>query len=283
MMERERLVLPETTERPDLAQGSLQFIGTATVLLRYAGFTILTDPNFLHRGDHVHLGYGLKSRRLTNPAMELENLPALDLVLLSHMHEDHFDRLVERRLDRSVPIVTTRAAAAELRGKGFQATHGLNRWESLTVTKGDMRLRITAMPGTHAPGILSSFLPPVMGSMLEFQNGPTSTLYRVYISGDTLLYDDLKEIPRRYPDINLGLFHLGGTRVMGLMVTMDANQGIGAIRLIRPRMAIPIHYNDYTVFNSKLEDFMKAVKNAGLENKVHYLHHGETYNFNVQR
>jgi L-ascorbate metabolism protein UlaG (beta-lactamase superfamily) len=281
MMERERLVLPETAERPDLAQGSLQFIGTATVLLRYAGFTILTDPNFLHRGDHVHLGYGLKSRRLTNPAMELENLPALDLVLLSHMHEDHFDRLVERKLDKAVPIVTTRTAAAELRGKGFRATHGLNRWESLAVTKGDMRLRITAMPGTHAPGILSSFLPPVMGSMLEFQNGPASTLYRIYISGDTLLYDDLKDIPRRYPDINLGLFHLGGTRVMGLMVTMDANQGVGAIRLIRPQMAIPIHYNDYTVFNSKLEDFMKAVKNAGLENKVHYLHHGETYNFNV--
>jgi hypothetical protein len=37
--------------------GSVQFIGTATVLLRYGGLTILTDPNFLHKGDHVHLGY----------------------------------------------------------------------------------------------------------------------------------------------------------------------------------------------------------------------------------
>ncbi|HEY9401563.1 MAG TPA: hypothetical protein VIQ24_02630, partial [Pyrinomonadaceae bacterium] len=39
--------------------GSIFFVGTATVILRYAGFTILTDPNFLHAGDHVHLGYGL--------------------------------------------------------------------------------------------------------------------------------------------------------------------------------------------------------------------------------
>ena len=38
---------------------TVSFVGTATVILRYAGFTILTDPNFLHAGDHVHLGYGL--------------------------------------------------------------------------------------------------------------------------------------------------------------------------------------------------------------------------------
>jgi L-ascorbate metabolism protein UlaG (beta-lactamase superfamily) len=38
----------------DFSQGSVFFVGTATVILRYAGFTILTDPNFLHAGDHVH-------------------------------------------------------------------------------------------------------------------------------------------------------------------------------------------------------------------------------------
>jgi hypothetical protein len=45
------------------AGGSVQFIGTATVLIRFRGMTILTDPNFLHKGEHVHLGYGLKSER----------------------------------------------------------------------------------------------------------------------------------------------------------------------------------------------------------------------------
>jgi predicted pyridoxine 5'-phosphate oxidase superfamily flavin-nucleotide-binding protein len=54
------LVLPsnETSEQPDLGSGSLFLVGSATVLLRYAGFTIVTDPNFLHQGDRVHLGYG---------------------------------------------------------------------------------------------------------------------------------------------------------------------------------------------------------------------------------
>jgi hypothetical protein len=50
------LVLPRRNEDPDLGSGSVYFVGTATVLIRYAGFTVLTDPNFLHQGDHVHLG-----------------------------------------------------------------------------------------------------------------------------------------------------------------------------------------------------------------------------------
>ena len=55
------------------------------------------------------------------------------------------------------------------------------------------------------------------------------------------------------------------------MVTMDAGQGVEAIRLIEPRTAIPIHYNDYTVFKSPLEDFKEAVAKAGLEDRVKYL------------
>ena len=72
---------------------SLTFIGNATVLLRVAELTILTDPNFIHRGEEVPLGYGLSTTRLTDPAMEIEDLPPLDLVLLSHFHGDHSDRV----------------------------------------------------------------------------------------------------------------------------------------------------------------------------------------------
>lgn len=122
------LILP-ATEPTDFETGSIFFVGTATVILRYAGLTILTDPNFLHQGNHVHLGYGLKSVRLTNPAIELEALPPIDFVLLSHKHEDHFDRLVEEKLDRTIPIVTTHQAAKSLQKSGFQSLYPLHSWE----------------------------------------------------------------------------------------------------------------------------------------------------------
>lgn len=265
----------------DFANGSIFFVGTATVILRYAGFTILTDPNFLHAGDHVHLGYGLTARRLTNPALEIEDLPPLDFCVLSHYHGDHFDHLVEERLQKDLPIITTKHAAAELKGKGFTAIIALDTWAAVTVEKGAASVRLTAMPGKHGPALVEAFLPSVMGSMLEFGAANNRVALRLYITGDTLLHDDLQEIPKQYPAIDLALFHLGGTRIMGLLLTMDAEQGVEAIRLINPREVIPIHYNDYEVFKSPLEDFKQAVAVAGFADRVKYLSHGETYDFEV--
>ena len=64
------------------------------------------------------------------------------------------------------------------------------------------------------------------------------------------MIDDLKEIPARYPDTDIALVHLGGTRVLGIMVTMDGKQGVELMQIVQPNLAIPIHYNDYDVFKS---------------------------------
>lgn len=276
------LVLPPTNNGYDLARGSIFFVGTATVILRYAGFTILTDPNFLHAGDHVHLGYGLTAERLTNPALEIEDLPPVDFCVLSHYHGDHFDQLVEERLQKDLPIITTEHASKALKEKHFKRTIALDTWDSINVRKGEAVVRVTSMPGKHGPAMTDLLLPPVMGSMLEFQSGGDTTL-RLYITGDTLVHDDLHEIPKRYPEIDLALFHLGGTRILGILLTMDAEQGVEAIRIINPDEVIPIHYNDYEVFKSPLEDFRRAVEEAGFADRVRYLSHGETYNFDVSR
>jgi L-ascorbate metabolism protein UlaG (beta-lactamase superfamily) len=271
---------PAATE----ANGTVQFIGTATVLIRYQGFTILTDPNFLHKGGHVHLGYGITSERLTNPAIDLDKLPPVDLVVLSHMHEDHFDKLVQEKLPRNTPIVTTKEASASLKKLGFTRSYGLGKWDQLEVEKGEARLRITAVPGRHGKAGMQVLLPTVMGSVLDFGPARGAPDYRMYISGDTLVYDDLKTIPQRFPGIDLALLHLGGTRIMGVFkVTMDGKDGVQLLQIIRPQHAIPIHYNDYDVFKSPLADFAKEVKAAGLEQQVSYLAHGETYSFTPRK
>jgi len=70
------LTLPAAAAGPSAADdNSVLFIGTATVLIRYGDMTILTDPNFLHKGGRVPLGYGLSAERLTEPAINIENLP----------------------------------------------------------------------------------------------------------------------------------------------------------------------------------------------------------------
>lgn len=263
-------------------RASITFIGTATVLLQWAGMNLLTDPNFLHKGERALLGYGLRTPRLTDPALPMEALPPLDAVLLSHYHGDHFDQVVEQRLDKRMPIVTTAHAAAQLRERGFEATEALRTWEAIVLRKGDARLRITSMPGRHGPPIAGRALPPVMGSLLEFlPPGASEPAYRLYISGDTLLIDELKDIPQRYPAIDMALLHLGGTRIFGVLVTMDAAQGVKALQLLQPRTAVPIHYDDYPVFKSPLSDFVQAVRRAGLQERVRYLQRGERHDFDI--
>lgn len=274
------LTLPAGALPPDEAgRGSIQFIGTATVLIRYHGMTILTDPNFLHRGESARLGYGLSTERLTNPAIALDALPPIDLVLLSHMHEDHFDRLVQNKLRRDVPIVTTREAGERLGQLGFTQRYPLSRWDSLTVRKGEASLRITALPGRHGQRAMALLLPPVMGSMLDFGTGAPGPAYRIYISGDTLVYDAIADIPQRFPDVDLALLHLGGTRLLGMKVTMDGKDGVRMMQLIAPARTIPIHYDDYDAYKSPLAEFQDAVRAAGLDQKVIYLRHGDRYGF----
>src|SRR3954449_756061 len=91
--------------------GSIQFIGTATTLIRLGPFTLLTDPNIIHRHEQVDIGWGMHATRLTDPALELADVPPLDAVLLSHFHGDHFDQVAARDLPRDLPIVTNQDAA----------------------------------------------------------------------------------------------------------------------------------------------------------------------------
>ncbi|MGW0550849.1 MBL fold metallo-hydrolase [Streptomyces altiplanensis] len=256
----------------------IHFVGNATVLLRYGGLTLITDPNFLHRGQYAYLGYGLVSRRLTEPDIDVRRLPRLDGVILSHLHGDHWDRVTRRHLDRSLPVVSTPHACRRLKGlHGFHHAVGLRAWQDHTLTRGDTRVRVTALPGRHAGHpLLRRLLPPVMGSMLEFGPARGPVRLRLYLSGDTLLFDGLDEIGRRYPDTDLAVLHLGGTQLPGgLVVTMDGAQGAELARRLRPRLIMPVHYGDYTVMKSPLAHFLAEAEARGLADRLVHCHHGQ--------
>jgi L-ascorbate metabolism protein UlaG (beta-lactamase superfamily) len=264
------------------SDGQITFIGTATVLIQFSGFTILTDPNFLHRGERAYVGMGLSTRRLTDPALTIDQLPPLDLVVLSHHHGDHFDRRAASDLGKDVPIATEPHAARKLRRQGFTRPVALNTWQRWTLDGRESSVDITSLPAKHAPAPLDRVLPPVMGSLIDFRHGD-ELRYRIYLTGDTLYIDDLAEIARRFGDIDLCCIHLGGTRIAGVLLTMDGRQGVQALRSVRPRRAIPIHYDDYGLFKSPLGDFQSQAVDAGLETELVYLQRGDTYRFSSAR
>lgn len=260
------------------AAASLTFVGTATTLLRLGAFTVLTDPNFLRRGQRAYLGRGLWSRRLTEPALAVHEVPRVDVLLLSHLHGDHFDRVARHGLDRSPTLLTTPHAERRLRRYGFDA-HGLRtwtRWRTARLTDtGTEELTVESLPAVHARGLAGRLLPPVMGSLLEHRVDGR-TVRRVLVSGDTLTGDHLDQIRERHPDIDVAVMHLGGTRVLGRLVTMDGAQGVDFLHRIAPRAAVPVHHDDYGVFRSPLADFLEAAGDAGLADVVHVAERGDT-------
>lgn len=258
---------------------TVTFVGNATTLITADGITLLTDPNFLHQGQHAYLGYGLVSKRLREPALSIDRLPPIDAVVLSHMHGDHWDRVTQRRLDRTLPILTTPHAAKRLARRGFGHAVGMSTWQSHQIAKGNSTVTVTALPGKHAPTPVDRLLPPVMGSMLEFTDG--SAVRRLYISGDTLLVDQLDEIPARFSAIDAGVLHLGGTRLpfgghlpFGLTVTMDGRQGTDLVERLNLPRVIPVHFDDYGVFASPLADFVGEMSHRGLSGRIIELDRG---------
>jgi L-ascorbate metabolism protein UlaG (beta-lactamase superfamily) len=249
---------------------SLNFVGTATTLIELGSFSILTDPNFLHKGQRAYLGKGLWSRRLTEPTMQPEDLPELDGIVLSHLHGDHFDRVAKAGLPRSQPVITTPHAAKRLVRWGFDA-RGLSTWGHDVLARGPETLTVESLPGIHARGLMGALLPPVMGSLLEHRVAGEVTR-RVYISGDTLT-----------GDLDVVVMHLGGTRVLFHTVTMDAVQGVDFLRRVQPAQAIPVHHDDYGVFRSSLKEFERAAADAGLAGLVEPVRRGETISLDPRR
>ncbi len=254
---------------------TLTFGGNATTLLRLGPFTLLTDPNFLHRGQRAHLGYGLRSKRLTDPALVPAQLPELDAILLSHMHGDHWDRVATRSLPKETPVVTTPEGARCLDRRGFTATADLRPWQTHEITRGEDTLRVTSVPGVHGPALLEKLLPQVMGSVLELVRGGEVT-WRGFISGDTLYRPFLGEVLQRCGPLDVLVPHLGGTRVAGVLLTMDGRQGADLVELLKPPVTVPVHFDDYSVFTSPLGDFVAEVAQRRAPGEIRTVTRGQT-------
>jgi hypothetical protein len=142
---------------------------------------------------------------------------------------------VEASLRRDLPIVTTPHAKDALTSKSlaednFTAVTALDAWSTCLIStmsspssSSDKAIKVTATPGKHVPpgpaGLLEKAndiihaIPPTNGWILELgrKEGEDSVKpgYTIYISGDTLMVDELKMIPEKFPHVDLMLVHLG--------------------------------------------------------------------------
>ena len=234
-------------------------IGGPTVLLEIGEWRILTDPTFDAPGRRYSFGWGSFSRKLTGPAVRADALPPLDAVLLSHDHHgDNLDDAGRALLPRARTIVTTASGARRLGG----SARGLEPWESTRLeAEGRSTIEITATPCRHGPPLSHPIVGDVIGFALRWEGQEHGVLW---ISGDTVLYDGVREVAERF-EVDTALIHLGGVQfpVSGpLRYTLTAAEAIELCGLIRPRTAIPIHYEGWQHFKQGREDVERALAGA---------------------
>jgi L-ascorbate metabolism protein UlaG (beta-lactamase superfamily) len=229
----------------------LTHIGGPTVLIEFAGWRILSDPTFDPPGRRYKFGWGTASNKVAGPSMSVAELGPLDAVLLTHDH--HADNLDEagRAMLADVPIVVTTVAGAGRLGGG---AIGLAPWATVTLEGGVLHgdddrpsIDVVATPCRHGPPLSHPIVGDVIGFGLSEHDSATTALW---VSGDTVLFDGVREVADRL-HVDVALVHLGGVRfpITGpVHYTMTIDDGVELCRSIRPRVAIPVHYEGWSHF-----------------------------------
>ncbi|MGN6189238.1 MAG: MBL fold metallo-hydrolase [Conexibacter sp.] len=235
-------------------------IGGPTALIELGGWRILTDPTFDAPGRRYSFGWGTFSKKLAGPAISADDLGEIDAVLLSHdHHDDNLDPAGRALLPRAGVVVTTASGAKRLQSSGAGNARGLAAWETTTLdAPGKPRITITATPCRHGPPLSRPLVGDVIGFALTWEDQQHGA---VWITGDTVLYDGVEEVPRRLK-VGTAILHLGGVRfpVSGpFRYTLTAKDAIELTRLTQPRTAIPIHYEGWKHFREGRDAIERAL------------------------
>jgi L-ascorbate metabolism protein UlaG (beta-lactamase superfamily) len=223
----------------------LTHIGGPTVLIEVGGWRLLTDPTFDPAGQSYRFGWGTGSRKLTGPAISGPDLGPIDAVLLSHdHHEDNLDAAGRALLPTAGAVITTVAGAKRLGGD----SRGLEPWASTGLEAPErLPIEITATPCRHGPPLSRPIVGDVIGFALRWDGQSHGVLW---ISGDTVLYDGVRQVADRLR-VGTALLHLGGVRVPisgPLRYTMTAREAVELCGLLQPHTVIPIHYEGWKHF-----------------------------------
>lgn len=236
----------------------LTHIGGPTLLVEAHGWRILSDPTFDPPGRRYGFGWGTSSVKTTGPAVPADDLGQLDLVLLSHDHHaDNLDDAGRALLPGARSVVTTPSGARRLAAAN---TSGLAPWSTTTVSApGLPDLTITATPCRHGPPLSRPIAGEVVGFALQWADDPAV----VWISGDTVLYDGVREVAARL-EVDVAVLHLGSVRfgLTGpLRYSMSGRDALELVELIGPRVAVPVHFEGWSHF-SEQEEALHGVLDA---------------------
>jgi L-ascorbate metabolism protein UlaG (beta-lactamase superfamily) len=245
----------------------ITLVGGPTALIEIDGFRLLTDPTFDAPGAY-QLPH-VKLEKLTAPALSAEAVGRIDAVLLSHdQHADNLDHGGRDFLGHAKRVLTTVAGAKRLGGHA----EGLAPWQVTELAGSNGRsLTATATPARHGPAGIEPLSGDVIGFVLTSKDNSISP---IYISGDTVWYDGVAEVARRFK-AGVVLPFAGAAQTRGpFHLTMDTNDTIETARAFPDAVIVPVHTDGWAHFRQNANDLRASFDTLGFGARLKLLEPG---------
>ncbi|MGW0251813.1 MBL fold metallo-hydrolase [Nocardia goodfellowii] len=239
--------MTETIERTSLRA---LHIGGPTLRFRYGGLTWLTDPTFDEPGDYPG---PVTLHKLTGPAVPVQQLGSIDVVLLSHdQHADNLDNSGRDLLRSAGTVLSTPDAAERIDG-----VRGMTNWETATIGP----VTVTAVPALHGPEGCEPVTGIVTGFVLRADGEPT-----IYVSGDNASVELVGEIAERIGRIDIAILFVGAAnpgRFGDTDLTLNARTAVQAAAKLGDAVIVPVHAEGWAHFSETLEYLDRTFGYAG--------------------
>jgi N-acyl-phosphatidylethanolamine-hydrolysing phospholipase D len=265
--------------RTNRTQDQLTWIGHSSFLLQLAGRNLITDPHFSQRASPMQFAGPL---RYTPPALQADELPPLDLALISHDHYDHLDEASVIALARRHPklqFVVPLGLKAWLRRRRIERVIELDWWQSAEVCG----LRVHAVPAQHFSGRSANDRNKTLwcGFVVEPIDRPVPR--RVLFAGDTGYSVDFADIGARFAPIDLALLPIGAYEPRWFMHAMHVNpdEAVQIHQDIGSRQSVAMHWGTFRLTEEPLDEpphrLRRALDAAGIPHERFWvMQHGET-------
>jgi L-ascorbate metabolism protein UlaG (beta-lactamase superfamily) len=254
---------------------TITWIGHATFLLQVGGMTIVTDPVWATR-----MGF---SPRLEEPGLSIEEIPPVDVILLSHAHYDHLHVGSLKKLRGTPYVLVPEGLGSKVRKLGFSTVYELPWWGSQTVGQ----LEFHFVPAQHwTRRTLTDTNTSLWGGWIVKrsaasdgeQDPPT-----IYFAGDSGYFEGFREIGAKFPGIDYALMPIGAYEpewFMG-MQHVSPEEAVQAFLDVGAKQFIPMHYGAFRLADDTpkeaLDRLLADWQRRGLDpSLLRLLKHGET-------
>ena len=238
----------------------LRLIRNATLRLEVAGLHLLVDPMLDPAGARPPVPDTENDRR--NPLVELPEPPevvveGVDAVLVTHLHQDHFDATAARLLPKDVPLLCQPEDVERLRAHGFTDLRPVAdelELDGITVTR---------TPARHGYGATAEAMAPVCGYLLREAGGRT-----LYVAGDTVLYEEVEHVlDEHHPDV-IVLNASGARFTGGDPIVMESQDVVTVARRARDARVVAVHLDAINHCIQTRADVHQCLHDEGLSERV---------------